>query len=302
MGSVASEEGQTVEEGSEESREEEVQVDITKKKVPSLRVSTDWRSENKAPAPALTVDSLLRYTNEVVNYTETPPKITVEKIPVPSGWVIHNILTPDECKQYIDISEKMVYEASPLRNLDTVNSNSFTLDAATTSIRTSQRVLFDVPDHIGLELNKRIHPHLPEKLTIDDVVWCRQELGGGYSGGPLNKRWRFNKYSPGQFFKPHYDAGYVYTPNEKTILTFILYLNEGFVGGETTFFPGNKRHWHTPAEPGIEYACVPKTGSALIFQQIGRENPRHEGTPHTSEGQFKYILRSDVTYFREDPI
>lgn len=82
----------------------------------------------------------------------------------------------------------------------------------TMQIRTSLRVLFDVPDHIGEELNKRIHPHLPEKLTIDGVVWCRQELGGKFScrttfcrtlsnllggkaGGPLNKRWRFNKYS-----------------------------------------------------------------------------------------------------------
>eukprot|EP01127_Copromyxa_protea_P012382 TRINITY_DN3223_c0_g1_i1.p1 TRINITY_DN3223_c0_g1~~TRINITY_DN3223_c0_g1_i1.p1 ORF type:complete len:176 (-),score=17.91 TRINITY_DN3223_c0_g1_i1:55-582(-) len=170
------------------------------------------------------------------------------------------------------------------------------------SIRTSLRVLFDVPDQIGDELNKRIHPHLPEKIVIDGIVWCRQELGGGMSGGPLNKRWRFNKYSAGHFFKPHFDAGYNYSADEQTILTFILYLNDGFDGGETTFYPGDMKASYLPPVPGIEYPCSPKTGSVLIFQQIGKENPRHEGTPHTSEGQFKYILRSDVAYYREIPL
>jgi hypothetical protein len=66
---------------------------------------------------------------------------------------------------------------------------------------------------------------------------------GGLSGGPLNKRWRFNKYEKDQFFKPHYDAGYIYSKNEQTILTFIMYLNDGFDGGETTFYPGNLKQY-----------------------------------------------------------
>jgi hypothetical protein len=46
-----------------------------------------------------------------------------------------------------------------------------------------------------------------------------------------------------QFFKPHFDAGYVYDKNEKTVLTFILYLNDVADGGETTFYPGNKKRY-----------------------------------------------------------
>eukprot|EP01126_Amoeba_proteus_P053270 TRINITY_DN6487_c1_g2_i4.p1 TRINITY_DN6487_c1_g2~~TRINITY_DN6487_c1_g2_i4.p1 ORF type:complete len:100 (-),score=18.80 TRINITY_DN6487_c1_g2_i4:682-981(-) len=41
---------------------------------------------------------------------------------------MHNVLTPEECQQYIDLSEKMGYEPSPLRSLDTVNSTVFNRD------------------------------------------------------------------------------------------------------------------------------------------------------------------------------
>lgn len=63
------------------------------------------------------------------------------------------------------------------------------------------------------------------------------------AGCPLNKRWRFNKYHVDQFFKPHFDAGYVYDKNEQTVLTFILYLNDVADGGETTFYPDNKKRY-----------------------------------------------------------
>jgi len=50
--------------------------------------------------------------------------------------------------------------------------------------------------------------------------------------GPLNERWRFNKYRIGQRFGPHFDAGFQKHKNEKTLMTFIVYLNEGFDGKE----------------------------------------------------------------------
>lgn len=48
--------------------------------------------------------------------------------------------------------------------------------------------------------------------------------------GPLNERWRFNKYHRDQKFAPHFDAGFQRNKNEKTLMTFIVYLNEGFDG------------------------------------------------------------------------
>jgi len=268
-------------------------------------VSTDWRNDGEDKTekpPLLDVDHLLRFTNSKVDYDPNPVKITVEKIPVPEGYLLHNVLTADECLQYIRISEEMGYETAPLRNLDTINATTFALDQSTLEIRNSLRVLFDASDDIGRVLNERILPYLPETIIIDDDEWCVQYMGGGVAKCPLNKRWRFNKYSVGQFFKPHFDSGYVYGTNEKTLLSLILYLNGGFSGGETTFYPGNKRRFNAPPELGIEFSVQPQAGTALIFVQTGSENPRHEGRPLTNFGEYKYILRTDVAYYRKYPI
>jgi len=244
------------------------------------------------------VGDLLKHTTKQIIYSSVAPVITVDKIPVPGGYILHNVLTPEECQQYIDLSEEMGYAPSPLRNLDEVNSNQFTYNKDTAQIRTSLRVLFDVPDHIGVILNDRVAPHLPQELECDGIQW-RLSTKSDLCGGPINRRWRFNVYRKGDFFKPHFDAGYEFSDNECTLLTFILYLNEGFEGGETIFYPGDKKMYWGKPEPGIEYKVVPKTGDLLVFFQKGKENPRHEGATQRSEGKFKYILRSDVGYVKK---
>jgi len=118
----------------------------------------------------------------------------------------------------------------------------------------------------------------------------------------INARWRFNKYLKGNYFKPHFDAGFVYNSDKKTLFTFILYLNEGCSGGETVFFPGNKKFAWSQPEQNIEVKVVPKAGSALIFFQCGDLNPRHEGAEVLSDNVHKYILRSDLVYEKVLPL
>jgi hypothetical protein len=50
---------------------------------------------------------LLRFTDKSVIYSENPPQITKEELPVPGAFLLHNVLTADECRQYIEISESM---------------------------------------------------------------------------------------------------------------------------------------------------------------------------------------------------
>jgi 2OG-Fe(II) oxygenase superfamily len=74
---------------------------------------------------------------------------------------------------------------------------------------------------------------------------------------------------------------------QKSKITVQIYLNDGFVGGETAF----------STSPNPEYkdkrrvAYVPKTGSALIFEHM----IFHEGCLLV-EGR-KYALRSDIMYY-----
>ena len=72
-------------------------------------------------------------------------------------------------------------------------------------------------------------------------------------------------------------------------LTFLVYLNDGFTGGATTFYlpsPGG----------GLEARGVdPQAGAVLCFPQGNTASLVHEGSVVT-EGGFKYVIRSDVLY------
>jgi hypothetical protein len=81
-------------------------------------------------------------------------------------------------------------------------------------------------------------------------------------------------------------------------------LNDDFAddvgSGATVFIPDrNARaqaaHYGLP-QPPKEVVVMPRAGSALVFFQTGVFSPRHEGRQHHQEGDFKYILRSDVAY------
>jgi hypothetical protein len=266
-----------------------------------LRTSSDWTEtkNEKAPSPPVGTDityhegDLLKITSRTVNYNDAAPLPKREELEgVQGAFLVHNLLTPDECAQYIQISEEMGYAQAPLRNLDTLNSTSFNLDQNTVYIRNSKRVLFDAHDQLASTLNQRLLPFLDEQVECEGKLWkvCKEE--------PINRRWRFNRYNKGNYFKPHFDAGFVYSDTKKTLYTFILYLNEGCEGGETVFYPGNQKFGWVKPQEGIERKVVPKAGTALIFFQTGELSPRHEGAEVLSEDKLKYILRSDLAYER----
>ena len=97
----------------------------------------------------------------------------------------------------------------------------------------------------------------------------------------LNERLRFLRYDNGEYFKPHRDGSFLRADNsEMSLITIQLYLNEGFEGGETTFFgPNNEK-----------VPIVPKTGMVLVFEHL----LLHEGSLLKS-GR-KYSMRTDVMY------
>jgi len=106
----------------------------------------------------------------------------------------------------------------------------------------------------------------------------------------LNERLRFYRYDGGEIFRKHFDGAFPRGSDECSYLTFIVYLNDGFEGGHTTFFVQRK--------PTL---IDPKQGSALLFFHGDHEDsPLHEGSVVKS-GR-KYVFRSDVMYQRvKDP-
>lgn len=168
------------------------------------------------------------------------------------------ILIPDffseaECAAHIAASEACGYEGATI-----VSAAGTVRDA---SVRDNDRVIVDDPD-LASELWRRLAPDVPAFL-------------GGRQAWGLNERWRLYRYEPGQSFAPHFDAPYRRGDGEQSMLTLLIYLNDGFEGGETSF---------------EEITVAPERGAALLF----RHERMHAGEPLRS-GR-KYALRSDVMY------
>jgi len=102
----------------------------------------------------------------------------------------------------------------------------------------------------------------------------------------VNERLRFYQYDPGQQFDWHHDGCFERENGDRSHLTYMIYLNEGFVGGETRF-----AGLQSTALPMSK--VVPKTGLALVFS-----HPLlHKGDVVT-EGR-KYVLRTDIMYRKQ---
>ena len=95
----------------------------------------------------------------------------------------------------------------------------------------------------------------------------------------LNERFKIYRYSgPDQYFASHYDGSFERVPLvEQSWVTMLVYLNEDFEGGQTSFIDGE-----------IE----PETGLAAFMTQ---HNYLHEAREATRRFT-KYVLRTDVMY------
>jgi predicted 2-oxoglutarate/Fe(II)-dependent dioxygenase YbiX len=175
---------------------------------------------------------------------------------VPEGiYIIPDLLTPEECQEYIAFTEALGYGAAPI-----TTAGGFEMRP---DIRNNTRVIVD-------------------DVARADALWRRARgeipgfLGGRQAIG-LNERFRFYRYDPGERFALHRDGAYRRDNGETSLLTFLVYLNEGFAGGETIV---------------QSHPITPKRGMALIFEH----QLFHEGAAVTA-GR-KYVLRSDVMYGR----
>ncbi|WP_372369369.1 prolyl hydroxylase family protein [Candidatus Uabimicrobium sp. HlEnr_7] len=177
-------------------------------------------------------------------------------------FTITDVFSKEECQKYINHTEKIGFTDAPI--------NTNTGAVVSPEVRNNTRVMFDDKD-IAKKLWERVKTFVPEKYK------GRKFLG-------LNERFRFYKYDQGQRFAPHADGYYTRENGERSLFTFMIYLNEDYKGGETKFFYmpllGRKK----------EFVIKPQTGMALLFEHT----IIHEGA--TVITGRKYVLRSDIMY------
>lgn len=176
-------------------------------------------------------------------------------------FVIRHFLSPEECARFIERSEQTGYADAPI-----TTAAGFLMRK---DIRDNARVMMDDPD-LAAEWW-----HRAKDLLVPE--WFGWQLAG------LNERFRYYRYDVGQRFARHTDGYFERNPLERSHFTFMVYLNDGFEGGETAFH-----------ENRASLLVTPERGKALVFYH----RQLHEGMP-VRQGR-KYVLRTDVMYRRID--
>ena len=156
--------------------------------------------------------------------------------------VIDDFISIKECKNIIDF-----YEENNLFNRSRVaGRNSKT---KISGYRTSSSAMMETHQTVPIvsDLKEKIAIHLGCEINKIESLQCV-------------------RYYKSEGYKPHFDA-FV----KKRKLTCLLYLNEGFLGGETYF-------------PEIDFGVSPKLGRLLIFKNLHENNSvisqsYHQGSP-----------------------
>jgi len=178
---------------------------------------------------------------------------------------IAGFLSAAECDDYIRLGEATGFEEAPI----TTSRGMMIMK----DVRNNDRVMIDDPAR-ALALYQRLSDDLAPRFQR---IWTPVAF---------NERLRLYRYDIGQQFDWHRD-GYFQRPNgERSFFTFMVYLNDDFDGGATSFSDDGFRF------PGGMLRITPAKGMGLLFH-----HPiLHRGDPVTT-GR-KYVLRTDVMYRR----
>ena len=177
----------------------------------------------------------------------------------PLVLTLDDVLSGPECAALIARIEAAGPSEAPITTATGIAMRS--------DIRNNTRVMFDDPG-LAATLFERVRPHVPARLE-EDWVLCG-----------ANERLRCYRYAAGQYFAPHFDGAFTRNTNERSLLTFMVYLNECEAGGHTGLID-------------LELEISPRAGRALVFNHF----LLHEGA-RVHRG-LKYAVRSDLMYRRD---
>ena len=182
----------------------------------------------------------------------------------PLVWTVESFWTPEQCAAFIARIDDIGARPAPIMRGGKERYEP--------GVRNNSRVMFD-DQPLADALDELARPHIPP------VMFAGAMRPAGIC---MNERFRGYRYEPGEQFAPHFDGSFKRDEREESLLTFMIYLNEGFGGGATRF-------------EDFDVTVTPHTGLAIFFQH----RLLHEGC--RVESGTKYILRSDILYRAVSP-
>ena len=196
---------------------------------------------------------------------------------VPGAFQLLNVFTTQECEEFIKQTEELGY-----------------LEDAAVSLPRSVRH----NDNITWVVDDLTHDIIWDRCK--DFMYDDKEIFYGKKTLGLNKRFRFYKYSEGDFFKLHTDGSW---PGSRVVnkelitdfykdrysqMTFLILLSEDFEGGETQFVV-NKN-----GTKELINIRTPKGGVLCFPHGLHPLHCLHSS--NTISSGIKYIIRTDVLF------
>jgi hypothetical protein len=239
-----------------------------------------YKEEASTRKPPNHYDLLLHATTEpgVIPFCQNVPAVVKHDVPfVSGGFILQNVLTRHECARLMQAATQLGFRPDHPTSLE-----------SPTGIDSCEWL---VDDSIHSVLYERVQDHLPPTMGSSNHLLHS-----------INRRWRFFRYGQESVYRPHLDGSwpesrmndnqeYECDTSGKTrsFLTFLIYLNDDFQGGETRFYNS------APGGGGMTARGItPTMGCVMVFPQGNTASILHEGSAVT-QGT-KYVVRTDVFY------
>ncbi|KAF5370923.1 hypothetical protein D9615_009813 [Tricholomella constricta] len=202
---------------------------------------------------------------------------------VPGAFIINDVFESAECRSLVNAAEKVgLLPDEPVAGSATQLASVL-----------AHNLIWLADTEFLAVLYSRIVAHLPQTVH-----------GGAVKG--INARFRLYRYLPGALYRPHIDGAwpasaldetttppsYVYDsdPAVYSRLTLLIYLNDDFDGGCTTFFLPSSTQGVLEARP-----VTPRAGTVCVFPHgAAKGSLLHEGSGVTRGA--KYVIRTEVLY------
>ena len=148
----------------------------------------------------------------------------------------------------------------------------------------------------------RVRKFLPERLELDEYAMTEWDGHASWELTGLNPLFRFIKYLSGGKLVTHYDRSFVKSEEERSLLSFVLYLDADIEsGGATRFVRDNQDRlpiderdlsdWDRVAnDEEVINRIEGVPGSVAVFNHLDL----HDSEPFV--GKSKLIVRTDVMY------
>jgi hypothetical protein len=212
-------------------------------------------------------------------------KLSVHPYSSKSLYSIENVLTPMECQALIQQS---------VDHYQSLSSEFLEIERQANRVLTQDPIFADI-------LYQRLNPFIFQDSHLDEIRPCGFGTMGKWIPDHINSCFRFNQYvGPSIGFTPHRDATYIRNEDLRSILTILIYLNDDFEGGTTSFYKTMTKRTkemrvcdEMKSGSDLRFRFSPKQGSVLLFNH----NMIHSGDPLPVEST-KYLIRTDLVFRR----